>query len=249
LDASDTPILPPSPDDDFLQVSYSTDGQNWIDVAKVNVNNWPNFTVTLPISNWQDLQDLQVRIENISTTQDPIPPVYLDGMFLEAHYELPASPAANDLSGIISAVEEPLASLTQPPPAPAPSSQTAPIVQPPPVEIFDKNAAQTCVIEPFSQTIIAGASGTFTIALSPNSSSAAYGLTIGKLPAGISGVLDPASGPAAPATSTLTLTVDSGAKPGSFNTVVVYREYYPLVDNSLPDFCQFNVVVGRSSKG
>ncbi len=80
-------------------MSYSTDGQNWIDIAEVNAANWPNFTVTLPISNWQDLANLQVRIENIATTQDPVPPVYLDGMFVEAHYEVPSAlPATNGIA-------------------------------------------------------------------------------------------------------------------------------------------------------
>jgi hypothetical protein len=71
-----------------LQVSYSTNGQLWIQLQKVNIDNWPNLTLAIPISNWADLQNLQIKVEAIPTTQDPIPPVYLDGMVLEANYQV-----------------------------------------------------------------------------------------------------------------------------------------------------------------
>lgn len=88
--SSSTPVVPPPlPDENFLDVSYSTDGQTWISIGKVSDSNWQNFTVTLPVSDWSDLQNLQIRIEGIPTTQDPVPPVYLDGMFVEVHYDLP----------------------------------------------------------------------------------------------------------------------------------------------------------------
>ena len=96
-DASNTAIAAleqpvSTPDDNFLDVSYSTDGQTWISVGEVNMNNWQNFTVTLPVSDWTDLQNLQVRVEGIPTTQDSIPPIYLDGMLLEVHYDVASSP-------------------------------------------------------------------------------------------------------------------------------------------------------------
>lgn len=80
-------IPPPAPDGNFLEVSYSTDGQLWIQLAEVNIENWPNLTVALPITSWADLQNLQIKVQGIPTTQDPVPPVYLDGMVVEAHYD------------------------------------------------------------------------------------------------------------------------------------------------------------------
>jgi hypothetical protein len=77
------------PDENFLDVSYSTDGQTWISIGKVNANNWQQFTITLPISSWVDLTNLQVRVEGIPTTENPVPPIYLDGMFVEVHYDVP----------------------------------------------------------------------------------------------------------------------------------------------------------------
>jgi hypothetical protein len=82
-------IAPPeAPDENFLQVSYSTDGQLWIQLAKVSIESWPNLTLALPISNWTDLRNLQIKVEGIPTTQDPIPTVYLDGMVIEANYQV-----------------------------------------------------------------------------------------------------------------------------------------------------------------
>jgi hypothetical protein len=92
---SSVPVFapPPPPDDNFLKVSYSLDGQTWIDLATVNQDNWQNFTATLPVTSWDDLKKLQVRIEGIPTALTQIPKVYLDGMFVEVHYEIPpASP-------------------------------------------------------------------------------------------------------------------------------------------------------------
>ena len=80
---------PVVPDENFLDVSYSTDGQSWISIGKVNANNWRQFTITLPISNWSDLVNLQIRVEGIPTTASVVPPIYLDGMLVEVHYDEP----------------------------------------------------------------------------------------------------------------------------------------------------------------
>lgn len=79
----------PKPDQNFLDVSYSTDGQMWIELQKVNAQNWPNFTTAIPVTNWADLANLQIRVQGIPTTVNPIPPVYLDGMFVEVNYSVP----------------------------------------------------------------------------------------------------------------------------------------------------------------
>lgn len=82
-------LATPSPDDHFLKVSYSLDGQTWIGLSEVSPSNWQNFTATLPVKSWDDLKKLQVKIEGIPTSLQQIPKVYLDGMFVEAHYEIP----------------------------------------------------------------------------------------------------------------------------------------------------------------
>jgi hypothetical protein len=89
-DATDT-------NDNFLEINYSIDGTNWIPLGEVNVSDLPDFTVSVPVTNWSDLQHLEIQVEGISTTQDPIPTVYLDGMFLEVQYEDPSG-VVNDSS-------------------------------------------------------------------------------------------------------------------------------------------------------
>lgn len=87
--STDTITGAPATDNNFLEVSYSLDGTAWIDLAKVSPDNWQNFTATLPIANWDDLKNLQIRIQRIPTALQQIPTVYLDGMFIEVHYEIP----------------------------------------------------------------------------------------------------------------------------------------------------------------
>ncbi len=76
------------PDDNFLEVSYSTDGSTWIPIQKVNEANWKDMTITLPLASWSDLANLQIRIAAIPTSLTVVPPVYLDGMLVEVHYDV-----------------------------------------------------------------------------------------------------------------------------------------------------------------
>jgi hypothetical protein len=83
-------LLPPSPsrDEHFLRVSYSTDGENWIELKKVNPENWPYLTLSLPIRAWQEVTTFQVSIEGIPTILNEIPAVFLDGLLLEVKYNV-----------------------------------------------------------------------------------------------------------------------------------------------------------------
>jgi len=87
--AAPIPPSPLAPDDNFLLISYSTDGNTWIALQKVNADNWKNLTVSLPISRWSDLEKLQIKIEAIPTALAVMPQVFLDGMLVEAHYDVP----------------------------------------------------------------------------------------------------------------------------------------------------------------
>ena len=87
---------PSAPDDNFLEVSYSTDGSTWIPIQKVNEANWKDLTITLPLANWSDFADLQVRIAAIPTSLTVLPPVYLDGMLVEVHYDVGPLLVGND---------------------------------------------------------------------------------------------------------------------------------------------------------
>jgi hypothetical protein len=78
----------PVPDDHFLSVEYSLDGQTWIGLQKVGLENWQNFTIDLPVKSWDEMRRVQVRVIGIPNTLSQAPKMYLDGMFLEAHYEV-----------------------------------------------------------------------------------------------------------------------------------------------------------------
>lgn len=78
--ASDTP-----PSDAFLDVSYSVDGVTWQDLGDVDAENWQNFSVTIPVSSWSDINSLQIRLTPLLTA-DP-PTIDLDSMWLEVDYD------------------------------------------------------------------------------------------------------------------------------------------------------------------
>jgi hypothetical protein len=219
--ASTTIIVPPPvPDNNFLNVSYSTDGQTWISIGKVNMSNWQQFTVTLPLSDWTDLQNLQVRVDGIPTTQDPIPPIYLDGMFVEVHYNTVILPVPTDA-----------ASSTDATTSANPSSARMTLVNP--------GAQQACDVQPFSQELPLGGTAAFTVNLHPSINGVSYSLLLGHLPVGISAILGSPSGPIA-ATSSLIFQAETSTIPGSLNIVVIYQEHEE--DGSvLSNFCQLNI--------
>ena len=70
----------------FLEISYTLDSVNWTALGKINKNNWRDAQFELPLTNWADIQKVQIEIKAIPTV-DEQPTVYLDGMRLEAEYE------------------------------------------------------------------------------------------------------------------------------------------------------------------
>ena len=73
----------------FLQISYSLDGSNWFTVADVSEEMIPNLTLQLPLTSWEDLKKLQIGISGIPSTLTALPKIFLDGMLLGVHYDLP----------------------------------------------------------------------------------------------------------------------------------------------------------------
>ncbi len=114
LVTSTLPVVEPAPpDENFLKISYSTDGQTWAELAMVNEDNWRNLTVSLPVGDWDDLEKIQVRVESIPTTIQP-PRVYLDGILMEVHYEATASPDLQFLYPISNGSSTPAAGSAEP---------------------------------------------------------------------------------------------------------------------------------------
>lgn len=68
--------------DDFFDVRYSFDGTHWTSAGQVNADNWDGFSITVPATSWEQLQNLQITIDTISTLS-PRPRVYLESMELQ----------------------------------------------------------------------------------------------------------------------------------------------------------------------
>lgn len=73
---------------DFLKISYSLDGTSWQDLGTTNEQNLRDFSVVVPIQSWEDLQNLQIRIDSPATASGH-PGVFLDGV--EVHIEYPTT--------------------------------------------------------------------------------------------------------------------------------------------------------------
>lgn len=72
--------------ENFFEVLYSTDGQNWNLAANVNRRNFHGLIVPLPVNSWENLEGLQVMI-NVLPSDSDLPRVFLDSFWLEAEYE------------------------------------------------------------------------------------------------------------------------------------------------------------------
>jgi len=77
----DTSTATSTAEGDFMDVSYSLDGTTWIDLGQVNMSDWQDYSVTIPVSSWDDINKLQVQLSPDITPDEPM--IYLDGMWLE----------------------------------------------------------------------------------------------------------------------------------------------------------------------
>jgi len=106
------------PDDNFLQVSYSVNGTDWIELAKVSPENWQNLTVTVPVTTWEEKEQLQIKIAGIPTSLAEIPKVYLDGILVETHYAISVfgtQPGGSNASSQVDTTSAPVLKLEEAP--------------------------------------------------------------------------------------------------------------------------------------
>lgn len=95
------PIVLPSPDESFLAIEYTLDGTTWFELAKVNPQNLPQLTLSLPVNVWDDLRNIQVRVRAIETSLNPVPRVFLDGMLIEIQYEIPPGATIEEATSLL----------------------------------------------------------------------------------------------------------------------------------------------------
>lgn len=85
-----TPEVPVMPSDALLEVSYTLDGQTWKSLGWVAESNWREASFDVPlegISDWSNLDWLQVRFDRVVSIDANQPIFYLDGMWLEGEYD------------------------------------------------------------------------------------------------------------------------------------------------------------------
>jgi hypothetical protein len=70
--------------ENFVDVSYSLNGTVWQDLGQVSESGWQNFSVTIPVSSWGDINKLQIQLNPLLSMDAPT--IYLDGMWLEVDY-------------------------------------------------------------------------------------------------------------------------------------------------------------------
>ncbi len=135
---------------DWFEVSYSLDGVRWHSIGRVNATNWRDFTVSVPLSSWQDLRDVQIMVAALPSLTDR-PSAYLDGMELRVETDPTlaesASAAVGAAGDLLDSAVDAVLSLLPGRDAPAPAPQTAPAAQPgptttPPTPPVHKRALQ-----------------------------------------------------------------------------------------------------------
>ncbi len=68
----------------FIDVSYSLNGTTWQDLGQVTESDWQGFSVTIPVNSWSEINQLQIQLNPLITTEPPT--IYLDGMWLQVNY-------------------------------------------------------------------------------------------------------------------------------------------------------------------
>ncbi len=265
---------PAPPDDHFFKVTYTLNGAAWFELIRVNEENWPHLTLLLPVTEWDELRDLQVNIEEVPTTAAGVPRAYLDGMLIEVQYErpVPASEAIQEIGepaaegaipeeleqpgeveppvGIIDTIREALLRETQPegtvlPPASPPPFTGESVVASPTSVIQDPSARHACAVTPFSASVERGSTVRFEVSLSPSYGGARYSIALGNLPRGIAAAIGDASGNATYfARPTVTFRADPDASVASYNIIVLYRETEES-GGELTASCKLNLIVSE----
>lgn len=216
----------------FLQISYSLDGINWNSLAKIGFDNWQDLELEIPVTNWDDLINLQISIQTLPTV-DLLPDIYLDGMSLEVTYNFYEEGFIDESVGPEQVNLEPTAATT------FQLLKTRKLNR---AVFIDSKAEHNCRMEPFQIDVSQGGIWPAKIILQKNGNSVEE-LEIGSLPDGIDLIFsknnDYVYYPGQEETSVdLTVTKQDGSQNGSFSVPVLYSDR----QRNQTVICQLNIV-------
>jgi len=75
-----------APSDAFLEVDYTLDGATWNSLGTISRSSWQNNSFDIPITEWTNLDHLQISIKTLPTFDNPLV-VYLDSIEIFVEYD------------------------------------------------------------------------------------------------------------------------------------------------------------------
>lgn len=72
--------------DSVIEVVWSADGTEWHSLGYLSPRNYAQAKFTLPLTSWEELKALQVRLRSVTAT-DALPAVFLDAVLLDVEFE------------------------------------------------------------------------------------------------------------------------------------------------------------------
>ncbi len=81
------PEFPEEASDAFVEVSYTLDSTTWHSLGKINRSEWNRATFDIPLSDWDNLDNLQISLKTLPTF-DQSPTIYLDAMDVDVEYSV-----------------------------------------------------------------------------------------------------------------------------------------------------------------
>lgn len=231
------PVIVSYEESELFEILYTLDGVMWVSLENINEYSWRNAEFSLPVTSWEDIKNLQIKIVN-KPFLDSTVYAYLDGMTLSIEYgNYEDSSKTEKQEEIFS----PIPSENIPKYSTIPSPATIPEKSPdkPKKKIFDDRARHTCSITPFSQEMYPDETMEFSLLLVPSRPGSDDEFDYGYMPEGIYAQADVArrNGNEIP----LMIHVDKKSRPGSYNLTVIYGEKDGI--EFIPNYCQVNVIL------
>ncbi|MBI2035115.1 MAG: hypothetical protein HYT12_00325 [Candidatus Liptonbacteria bacterium] len=236
-----------NPTEGFLLIRYSLDGTNWFNLEQVNRDNWPDFTVSLPIVSWEEVENLQISITEVLGAEDRAEIVYFDGAVIEVHFDLPTFlgdvlpdvPVTKTIESLADTLDVLTGDDGQAEIIKEADPEKVPAEEP---VILTREAKQRCEVKPFSGAVKRGGEAERVLTLWPSGDAIGSALNSGVMPKGLNVRFGADSIGNEIQEVPLYMFADKDARQGSFNVSTLYKESYSDGYISVAS-CKFNPVI------